>query len=493
MESKGRFQGSIWLGIHGLQWALNEVGKLKSISSTQSGIFQFRRDCYRTLEFSVLLNRGGRFVELSEYHGGSQRGSIRIPEGRQGRGWAMFVAEVRKYYLEKVENAERQPQRERKTRVVSTVAPGAHVERNGRNSNSTEKSRKSWGREFRSEQLAHKIQPHESRVAFNGRGVNSRVPISTTEPRPTRVTQFKWRKGRNALQITKIEGQHRYASWVGPITQVGPSNTNGPEVGSLLDPEEDSLDPDEGELKSDGNAEILPKHFGLEVGDPIGEVGEVNSCEEPGDPIGEEIAIELDMEVQQMVTPMSLNQLRCSETMVAEDPRPATELPLVRVDLVKGFSGKDFFTEPVGPLLLFSNPGIVDFDSMLAVLEFQPQNEVAQCDCEQESLSPMICEPLAMVAPVIASDSLGKKHTIESEWSKWVNHQYRGICKLVGFPIDSHEEECLALLRKIEVSRPLKKGTKVSRKVVGSGTRGARQLRNLASSVNYEGRNRVCG
>ncbi len=63
----------------------------------------------------------------------------------------------------------------------------------------------------------------------------------------------------------------------------------------------------------------------------------------------------------------------------------------------------------------------------------------------------------------------------------------------MGFPIDSHEEECLALLKKIEASRPLKKGTMVSQKVVGSGTKGAHELRNLASSMNYEGRNHVCG
>ena len=144
------------------------------------------------------------------------------------------------------------------------------------------------------------------------------------------------------------------------------------------------------------------------------------------------IVIELDMRAQQMVTPMSLNHLHCSRTienvepgcatMVAKELRPEKELPLVQVDLAEGFSCKDLFTELEGPLFLCSKPGTVDFDSMLAVLEFQPQNEVAQSDCEQESLSPMICEPLAMVAPVIASDSPGKKHTTESEWSKWVNH-----------------------------------------------------------------------
>ena len=50
---------------------LGEMGKLKHLSSTKTGIFMFMRDGYRTLELSCLSNRGGRFVELSEYHGGS--------------------------------------------------------------------------------------------------------------------------------------------------------------------------------------------------------------------------------------------------------------------------------------------------------------------------------------------------------------------------------------------------------------------------------------
>ena len=70
MERRGRFKGSLWLGIKGLCWALGELGKLNSISLTQNGIFEFMRNGYRTLEFSCLSNRGGRFMELLEYHGG---------------------------------------------------------------------------------------------------------------------------------------------------------------------------------------------------------------------------------------------------------------------------------------------------------------------------------------------------------------------------------------------------------------------------------------
>ena len=34
MERQGKFQGSLWLGIRGLRWALGEMGKLKDFPST---------------------------------------------------------------------------------------------------------------------------------------------------------------------------------------------------------------------------------------------------------------------------------------------------------------------------------------------------------------------------------------------------------------------------------------------------------------------------
>jgi hypothetical protein len=50
------------------------------------GFFKSHRDGYRTLELSCMKNKGGRYVELSDYHSGSQQGNIRIPEGRLAKG-----------------------------------------------------------------------------------------------------------------------------------------------------------------------------------------------------------------------------------------------------------------------------------------------------------------------------------------------------------------------------------------------------------------------
>ena len=63
------------------------------------GFFEFFRDGYRVLEVSCLSNRGGRFLDISEYHSGAHRGNIRLPEGRRGAGWSLFEFQVRKYFL----------------------------------------------------------------------------------------------------------------------------------------------------------------------------------------------------------------------------------------------------------------------------------------------------------------------------------------------------------------------------------------------------------
>ena len=49
METKTKFQGSMWLGKRGLRWMLGEMGKMRHISSTSTGIFKFLRDGYQTL------------------------------------------------------------------------------------------------------------------------------------------------------------------------------------------------------------------------------------------------------------------------------------------------------------------------------------------------------------------------------------------------------------------------------------------------------------
>jgi hypothetical protein len=58
----------------------------------------------------------------------------------------------------------------------------------------------------------------------------------------------------------------------------------------------------------------------------------------------------------------------------------------------------------------------------------------------------------------------------------------------VGFPVERYEQECLALLQRIEAERYKMKNTTGSCRTTASGLKGARELRNLISSMNYEGR-----
>ena len=110
--------------------------------------------------------------------------------------------------------------------------------------------------------------------------------------------------------------------------------------------------------------------------------------------------------------------------------------------------------------------------------------------------SPMDCKPLAIIEPsehkVMMPGNSGEKIRRGGKRSKWVNQQYREICKLMGFPIDSHEQQYLDLLRRIEATRDSKRGKMGLRKVTASKSKGIRELKNLASSVNYEGKRRTC-
>jgi hypothetical protein len=453
MENKGPIQGSIWLGRKGLHWALGELRKLKHSPSSRSGIFHFKRDGYRTLEFSCLSNRGGCFVELSEYHGGTQHGSIRIPEGRRGEGWARFVTETHNYYLEKSDSGMAQPQRDGNSR------PGRGSETQSRNDM---KSRQLRGGNV---QIAHKIQTRDSRDFSNPKEVNNRVILSTSEPRPTRLFKFEWKVGCNTIRISKVEGQARNVAWVESPKRDGPSKISGPEVGPSGGCESDLILARETEPLAKPNLEDL-------------EDGEID---------GEEIGVGHDtgvpsVEVPIPITPMvdAFEEPGCAEVVMPE-PSFVTDLDLVRVDLASEFPATDHVIEAESPMI-HEEP-----DSQLSVMEHHSQTVMTQCEAEPSA--PLTCEPLAVVAPPNVSVAPRKPHSLDR--STWVNTQYKGICELMGFPLESHEQQCLALLRRIEAARFIKKGEVGSRKMVVSGTKGARELRNLVSSVNYEGRQRV--
>ena len=170
---------------------------------------------------------------------------------------------------------------------------------------------------------------------------------------------------------------------------------------------------------------------------------------------------------------------------------------LVRVDLAENIHLGDLN----GALILGSMLEL-DVPSAIRGLELEAMDSVAHppvlelSEINADPQSPMVCKPLAIIEPseqkVMVPGNSGGKIRRGGKRSKWVNHQYREICKLMGFPINSHEQQCLDLLRRIEATRDSKRGEMGLRKATASKSKGVRELKNLTSSVNYEGKRRTC-
>ena len=104
-----------------------------------------------------------------------------------------------------------------------------------------------------------------------------------------------------------------------------------------------------------------------------------------------------------------------------------------------------------------------------------------------EPWSPLSRTPLCVVEPTMTR--LGDGVDALTQPSKWVDKQMNKLRKQVGVSIQSHEAECLALLRKIEADRNSTGPAPGTKK---KSAKGSRELRNLLSSVNYDGKQLVC-
>lgn len=192
LEKRKKFVGSLWLGLESLRWVL-ETWKVLRLCKDLKGFFLFLRTEYSTLELSCLQNNNGRFVELSEYHGGAQRGGIRVPEGHRGAGWDRFAMELAAFFLGKQEPA-----------VVQ-----ADSSRNGRQIHGQD------SRNFTAlpKPVIEASTNFKSTLELTSK--TPRVQLDPAAPRPTRKFSFNWDPFPNTLRITKIEGEKRQAKWVG--------------------------------------------------------------------------------------------------------------------------------------------------------------------------------------------------------------------------------------------------------------------------------------
>uniref|UniRef100_A0A2N9EXD0 Reverse transcriptase domain-containing protein n=1 Tax=Fagus sylvatica TaxID=28930 RepID=A0A2N9EXD0_FAGSY len=92
--------------------------------------------------------------------------------------------------------------------------------------------------------------------------------------------------------------------------------------------------------------------------------------------------------------------------------------------------------------------------------------------------------PLCMVSGLL---EVGKNTTMDP--SEWVMDRIKKFTKFMKVDITDHEEEAMCLFMKIEARWRAKGGpSEVSKKPTGSVKKGMRELKNLASSVNYDSR-----
>ena len=106
----------------------------------------------------------------------------------------------------------------------------------------------------------------------------------------------------------------------------------------------------------------------------------------------------------------------------------------------------------------------------------------------------MECSPLSKWDPnerkeleVIQEVDEGEVQGSEVKNSIWVSSLMKSFCRIVGFPIVKHEDQCLALFRLLEQDciDVLNVGT--SKGTVNSRQKGLRELKGLISSINYDG------
>ncbi len=186
MERRGRIRGSLWLGLGGLRWPVNAILKLRNSACTLEGFFEFFRDRYRVLELSCLSNRGGRFLDILEYHSEAYRGSIRLPEGRRGAGWSLFEFQVCKYFLCEIVLPEQRVESPRMTEEKLPAVGISGIRNASWNQNQQGRNSRPFRKNARSEH-----QP--SKPVKEKRESRTRADMAINSSRPTRLSHFVWK------------------------------------------------------------------------------------------------------------------------------------------------------------------------------------------------------------------------------------------------------------------------------------------------------------
>ena len=216
--------------------------------------------------------------------------------------------------------------------------------------------------------------------------------MAESEPCPTRKCVFKWDPYPNTLQISKLEGQAHQVTWIGLRQVDGPKDTS--EQQSRLDkpmlPDsapsalpDKSVDFEEGEIDEE--------LFGSEDCDVAGEYS--REVVEPFLPPPEPSSSSFDYS---MAFPESDEVRSISAEALKSNPRRSLSTLMVRVDLaVEDLNLARGEASNHQELVIFSNTMLV-LQSQASSLRML---EVSKCG--EEPLSPLTCEPLAIVEPSV--------------------------------------------------------------------------------------------
>ena len=290
--------------------------------------------------------------------------------------------------------------------------------------------------------------------------------MSITEPRPTRKFSFNWAPKSKTLRITFGDGLPRSTKWVGlPSHLVDPRPIYRPKP---VTENPRPLNP------------ILPEASG-DVSKPLGIL------------LSEDYSIHALTTINDgpLPTIAETPSEEFSDGECAEAPLTPREEAAVEVDSP--------LKDDLDPLdmVLFS-PSDPDQLAMVSHSMYPSSNMVAGDMQEMaphmgdwvESSSPISCEPLLMVVPSeLGTPIAWVEESIDalSRPSKWVNKHMNLFRLQIGVSIKGHESECLAMLMRMDKERKPKLASSCGKK---SGTKGVRELKNLASSVNYDARER---
>jgi hypothetical protein len=93
-ERRKGFCGVIFLGVQASAWLLATIKE--AMKASGRGLVKYFREDVKALMVQGGENKSGRYIEVVVFAEGGQKGTVWLPEGRKGGGWARVADEMRK-------------------------------------------------------------------------------------------------------------------------------------------------------------------------------------------------------------------------------------------------------------------------------------------------------------------------------------------------------------------------------------------------------------